>query len=247
MADASVKVSPISNPQYRPRMMYFGITSGAAQIETLTFPAVAAATQADFVVVYNQAGESIAAYIDIDADGTEPTSVLYTGATHKVPIVTVTGDTAILVAAAYELAVSGVIDDVTFSDAAANGTCLVTQGVVGACSDAVVKNADGSGAGSITAAVGTQGLAVSAGNGMYDATITQAVTGVYVVTFDNAYLRAPEAVVTCKTDNRFARISASAVGSVTIEVQNIVGGATANGDFSLMVLGSDAKDAIIHP
>lgn len=241
MPDASVKTFDILCPQNRLRSLYFGVTSGAIQVETLTFPAEAAATQADFVVVYNQAGESLAAYIDIDAAGVEPTADAYVNADYQVAIAVTTGDTAIQVAAAFETAAAA-LPDVTFSDAAADGTCLVTQDLYGDVSDAEFYDADGSGAGSITGVVGTQGVDVSMNNGKFDGSVVQSALGTFVVTFNQAYLRAPEVGVTVKSDNRVPRVTASAVGSVTIELQDLSGGAAADGNFSLLVFGSDTVD-----
>lgn len=231
----------VESTQRRPRMLSFGVTTGAAQVETVTAPAVAGATQGDFIVIYNQAGASEALWLDIDADGTVPTADEYTAATTKTKVSVSTGDLAAAVAAAIAGAVT--IADVTAAYVS-GATFTVTQDVYGACSNAVPYDEDGSGAGSITVSVGTEGLAASLGNGKFDGTIAQTVIGTYVITFEHAFLRVPEVGVTVKTDNRVARVTASAVGSVTIETQNLSGGAAADGNFSLLVIGSDDPDFV---
>jgi len=241
MANDSAMTFVTRSPQYRPRLLSFGVVTGAAQVETITCASVAGSTQADFVVIYNQAGESEALWLDIDADGTEPTAAEYLAADVQTIVSVSTGGTAADVGTAMAAAVT--IADVTIVDNL-DGSFSATQDIYGDCSDAVPYDADGSGAGSITVAVGTQGVDASMGNGKYDATIAQTAIGVYLITFDNPFLRAPEVGFTSKSDNRVGRVSASAVGSVTIEVSNLVGGATANGNFSLLVLGSDNADAI---
>ncbi len=244
MADASVKTFDMASPQFRPRLMSFGVTTGAAQVETVTAPAVAAATQGDFIIIYNQAGLSEALWLDIDADGTAPSADEYLAADTKTMVSVATGDLAAAVAAAIASAVT--LADVTAAYVS-GATFTLTQDIYGDCSDAVPYNEDASGAGSIGVSVGTQGLDAALGNGKFDAEVSQTAIGTYTVTFDSDknYLRAPEVGVTVKSDNRIARVSASAVGSVTIELSNLVGGATADGNFSLLVLGSDAVDAIL--
>lgn len=81
--------------------------------------------------------------------------------------------------------------------------------------------------------------------GKFDGTIASGGTGIYVITFKEPFLRVPECVVTCTTDNRFARISAITALAVTIETQDIVGGAAAASDFVAFVSGSNSADAIL--
>lgn len=231
----------MKSPQFRPRLLSYGVTTGAAQVETVTAPAVAGATQADFIVIYNQAGSSEALWLDIDAAGTAPTATQYTAAGTKTKVSVVTGNTAAQVAAAIVAAIT--LTGITVVDNL-DGTFSITQNVYGACSDAVPYNAAGSGAGSITVAVGTQGLAASLGEGKFDGTIAQTVAGTYVITFEKQFLRAPEVGATVKTDNRVARVTACLISSVTIETQDLSGGAAADGNFSLLVLGSDHQDFI---
>jgi len=239
--DQSVAVFETMQPQFRPRMITYNITTGAAQVETITAASFAGSAQADFVVVYNQAGVSEALWLDKNAAGTAPTAAEYTAATIKTSVAISTGNTAIQVAAA--IAAAKTISDVTFT-ANGDGTITVTQGIYGACSDAVPKNANGSGAGSISVAVVTNGVDASLGQGKFDGTIAQTAIGVYIITFEKQYARIPEAIVICSTDNKIARISDCTISAVTVETQTVTSGATADSNFSLVVIGSDAKDAI---
>lgn len=242
MVDASMMTFVTASPQYRPRVLYFGVVAGAAQSEVLTFANAAGSTQADFVVIYNQAGESEALWLDIDADGTEPTAAEYLAADVQTMVSVTTGDSAADIGTAAAAVIS--IADVTVTDNL-DGTLDLVQDIYGDCSDAVPYDADGSGAGSIGVSVATDGLDASMGNGKFDGTIAQTAIGVFTVSFDNPYLRAPEVGVLSKSDNRVIRVTSSLVGSVTLEVQNLSGGAAADGNFSLIVLGSDASDAIL--
>lgn len=241
MADASVYTFDMTSPQLRMRMLSYGVVSGAAQVEEVTAPAVAGATQGDFIIIYNQAGQSEALWLDIDADGTAPTADAFTATDVQTKVSVATGDDAQTVASA--IVAAATIADVTFGTPVA-GVFTVTQDIYGACADAVPLNEDGSGSGSIAVTVVTDGLTVSMGNGKFDGTITQTVAGTYVLVFKQAFLRAPEVGVTCKSDNRIARVTACTVTGCTIETQNVVGGATADSDFSLIVLGSDNPDFI---
>jgi hypothetical protein len=234
----------MKSPQLRPRIIPFGVTTGAAQVETLTVPSTAAATQADFVVIYNQAGASEALWLDIDADGTAPTAAEFLAATVQTMVSISTGDSAADNAAILYAASAAIGGGSVIGVDNLNGTITLTQDIYGACENGVPYNADGSGAGSFLISVGTEGLNASLGAGKFDGQVEQTEIGVYIVSFNLPFLRVPEVGVSMKSDNRVARVSASAVGSVTIEVSNLVGGATANGNFSLIVLGSDYADAI---
>lgn len=238
---SSVQVYEVESTQYRPRMLSFGITAGAAQVETVTLPAVAGATQCDFIIIYNQAGESEALWIDIDADGTEPTAAEYLAADVKTVLSVSTGESAADVGAIFAAAVS--IADVTVVDNL-DGTVELTQDIYGDCEDAVPYDEDASGAGSISVAVDTDGLDAALGEGEFDGSVAQSEIGVFVVSFNKAFLRAPEVGATVKSDNRVVRVTASAVGSVSLEVQDLSGGAAADGDLSLIVIGSDHPDFI---
>jgi hypothetical protein len=130
-------------------------TGGTAEISTITFPAFAGATQGDYVTFETEAGVKYAFWLDLDAAGTAPTGALYVAATNKIEVDIVTGDTAAQVAAKAVAAI-GTIALVTILDNE-DGTVTFTQTNGGACTDPAPKNADDSGAGSITVSVGTAG------------------------------------------------------------------------------------------
>lgn len=87
------------------------------------------------------------------------------------------------------------------------------------------------------------GTAALSGTCANDMTLTDNGTGDYTLTFDEAFARAPEIVVTPITNDIIAKIGASAVGSCQILTENLSGVAT-DADFHVMILGSDATDAI---
>jgi len=136
-----------------------GTAAGAAQVETITLPATSAATQGDYVVLSNYEGETLAAWLDIDADGTAPTGVKYTGADYTVKIPIVTDGTAADNGTLFVEAVSSVADwsrFVTVVDGE-DGTVEITQKSAGDVADADPENAGSTGAGSISVSVDTDG------------------------------------------------------------------------------------------
>ena len=130
----------------------------ALDVQTLTLPAVASATQADYVVIYNAAGATEALWLDIDADGTTPTGAAYVAADTKTKVSVTTGQTAAQVATALFGAIA--LADVTPVDNS-DGTVTISGDNIGPASAAVPKNADDSGAGSITATHDTTGATSS--------------------------------------------------------------------------------------
>lgn len=232
----------VVSPQFLPRMLYFGIAAGEVQVETVTAPSFAASAQADFLVISNVDGTKEALWLDKDADGTEPTAAEYLACPIRSQVAIVTGNTAAQVAAA--IVAASQLANITLLDNT-DGTFDVTQDVYGDCENIDVKNADGSGAGSISSAVGTEGADPVVENGKFDAVVTQASAGLFTVTFDKPFLVAPEVGVTVKTDNRVARVVSSSVSAVVIDIQNLSGGASIDGSFSLIVLGSDRDGYIL--
>lgn len=361
---ASLMSFVTASPQYRPRVLYFGLDAGANQtatvttvadtgvfeVQRVTAPATAGATQADYFVVSNFAGETAAVWLDIDAAGTAPTGAAYVAADYQIEVNIVTGDTATQVAGKIVAAMGATLPDVTILDNA-DGTIDFTSDLFGNVTAPARHNANDSGNGSFVVATQTGGVAsnlnnsyflydtpdnsyyfwfnvasigvdpaisgktgvavaiaasaadtavasalntamdaqtditstvlaavvtavntedgavsvpadgtaatgfafavtqsgVSAGlnNGKFDATVTQSDPGVYVFVFDKEYARVPEVGALSKSDNRVPRISAIDRFGVTIEMQDLSGGAAADGGFSLIVLGSDAQDAIL--
>jgi hypothetical protein len=131
----------------------------------LTCPAMASATQGDFFVVYDDAGNSTAVWLDIDADGTEPAGTLYTATDAQIEVNIATGDNATAVAGKVHTAISGNISDITFTDNS-NGTITVLLDNAGPATNAFRKNADEDGNGSFTVGTITKGvLAITAETG----------------------------------------------------------------------------------
>lgn len=131
--------------------------TGALETVTVTVPATAGATQADYFVLTNTAGATAAFWLDIDADGTEPTGAAYVAANSKIQVSIVTGGTAaqngtILFQAA------GTILDYTAVDNL-DGTVTYTQDLMGNCTNAARHNADDSGNGSFSFSAQSNGAA----------------------------------------------------------------------------------------
>ena len=132
--------------------------SGFAQIEVLTFPTTAGATQGDYVVLANAfTGETLAAWLDIEENGTVPTGEIFEAADHKVVVPIVADGTAADTAAAFVDVLDGHpwAEDFDITDEL-NGTVTVEQLYTGVVDEAVLKNADDSGVGTITSS--TSGL-----------------------------------------------------------------------------------------
>jgi hypothetical protein len=138
--------------------------SGTYEVQTITFPTKAGATGGDYVVFYDQAGNAWAAALNKSGTDPVPTGALYTAipAGRKTNVDISADTTAAQVAARVETAIdalTGLTAVITTDDSAANGTMTFTQLVPGPTTNAIPKNADDSGAGSITAAETTPGVA----------------------------------------------------------------------------------------
>jgi hypothetical protein len=124
----------------------------------LTFPATAAATQADYIMIYSLTGASTAVNLDIDADTTLPTGALYVGSDDQIEVDIITGGTAAQNATLAFTALDGNVTGVDFTDNL-DGTLTVTVGPSGAApSNPVTKNADDSTVGSIGVGTVTKGV-----------------------------------------------------------------------------------------
>jgi len=137
---------------------------GVKQLEVVTFPATADATQGDYIVMENAlTGETAAIWLDIDADGTAPTGAKYLAADYQIEVDIATGDTAAQVAAKAITAIeaSAWENEISLTDNT-DGSVDFQQDYSGVTTEADPENADGSGAGSITSstsATGTNGTA----------------------------------------------------------------------------------------
>lgn len=96
----------------------------------------------------------------------------------------------------------------------------------------------------MSAKVDGTGTAALSGTCANDMALTDNGTGDYTLTFDVAYERAPEVVVTPLTADAVPRIAAVAVDSVQILMRKASDGTAIDADFHVMILGSDAIDAI---
>lgn len=138
-------------------------TAAVAETYVVTFPATAGATQADYFMIYDDDGNSTAVNLDIDANGTTPTGALYAAADSTIEVDIVGGGTAINNATLAFAALNGNVTNVSFTDNL-DGTLTIVMDNNGPVPfDAVPKDEDDSGAGSIAIGTITKGvLAVAA-------------------------------------------------------------------------------------
>lgn len=132
---------------------------GVAEITDITWPATAAAAQGDYVHITAYDGTTIAAWLDIDAAGTEPTGALYVAADEQITVPIVTGGSAADNAA---LARAALVANVTYAalfttSAVSTATFTITQVNGGVVADPAPKSENDGGAGSITINVTTAG------------------------------------------------------------------------------------------
>ena len=127
--------------------------TGALEKAVVTFPAVAAAAQADYIVIPNVAGSKWAAWLDIDAAGTEPTGAEYLAVApiNRIKISVTTGQLAPAVGIAATAALVGVLTNIAVSDNG-DGTLDFDQTKLGNPANIAPHNADDTGVGSITIA-----------------------------------------------------------------------------------------------
>jgi hypothetical protein len=137
----------------------YGTTSGTAQIETVTLPATSAATQGDYILLYNHTGETVAVWLDIDGDGTAPTGTNYVNANYKVEVDIATGGSSATNGTAFYEALKAQTSwssQVTLLNNG-DGTVTITQGDAGDVTDAIPKDASDATAGSITSSTDADG------------------------------------------------------------------------------------------
>lgn len=132
-------------------------------IDTVNFADKAATTAGDYFVFYDAAGLAWAAAMNKAGSDPAPTGAIYTaiaaGRKVNVDISSATNDEdiAALVETALN-ALTGFSAAFTTDDTAADGTMLITRDAYGPVTAPVVKNANDSGAGSITCTTTTTGL-----------------------------------------------------------------------------------------
>lgn len=89
------------------------------------------------------------------------------------------------------------------------------------------------------------GTAALGGSSKFSASLTDNGTGDYTVTFDVKYGRAPEAYCTPLTTGIHCEIFSISTSAVRVKTFAVADGTTAtDADFHLLVVGSDAADAI---
>ena len=138
---------------------------GNARVETITIPATAAAAQGDYVVIKNALSQKTAAvWLDLNANGTAPTGVKYTGADYKIKVSIVTGGTAAQNATLFKNALAAVTafaGELTLTDNG-DGTVSLVQKYTGVVTASDPENTGSTGAGSIGVAQVTAGTAGTA-------------------------------------------------------------------------------------
>jgi hypothetical protein len=146
------------------------LTKPVASVDTVNFADKASTTAGDYFVVYDADGLAWAAAMNVSGADPAPTGAIYTaipaGRKVNVDISSATNDedVAALVETALN-ALTGFSTAFTTDDTAADGNMLITRDTKGPTTAPVVKNADDSGAGSITATNSTAGVASVAPSG----------------------------------------------------------------------------------
>lgn len=130
---------------------------GTGEVQTITVPATAAAAQGDYFVLTDPEGVTLAVWLDIDADGTEPTGAAYVASDAQEEVDIVTGGTAAQNAALVAAALEGtgafsVVDN-------EDGTLAVTFLKVGNAAAPAIHNTGDTGDGSFLATTTTAGTA----------------------------------------------------------------------------------------
>lgn len=141
------------------------LSAGAFETITVAIPATAAATQGDYFVLYNEAGQGLAFWFSIDGDTTAPTGATYLSAVTKVMVSISTGDSAIVNAAA--IITGGANANGYNAVDNLDGTITWTNTSLGVCSAPISKLADGTGTGSATPTVDLAGAPNAIVDGSY--------------------------------------------------------------------------------
>jgi len=137
---------------------------GTAEVQTLTWPALAGATDGDYIAFYDARGRAWAIAIDTTGSAvTPPTGAIWAAipAERKSYSNFSTGTNAASMAVIAETAMNALTDFAdyfTTDDTAADGTMLLTSDINGVLTNPVPKSFDDAGAGSISAAETTPGV-----------------------------------------------------------------------------------------
>lgn len=143
--------------------------TGVLEVQTVTFQSKAASTAGDYVVISDIGGRQYACSVDKLGTGIEPTGAIWSAITSDFKTtVDISGATdAASVAALFEIAFNSLREFTTFvttDDTAGAGALKFTQNVFGNNAAVVVKNATDAGAGGITKAETTAGVASNLNN-----------------------------------------------------------------------------------
>lgn len=234
---------------------------GTAEVTDLTWPATAAATQGDYVHITDQAGVTYAAWLDIDAAGTEPTGALYVAADHKITVPIVTGGSAADNAAAARAAL---VANATYAaafttSAVSTATFTITQVYGGAVTDPAPKSSDDGGAGSITVSVttaGSNGTALVLATNVFTSAAHGYVTGDRVLVSSSGSL--PPGLTTgeywiIKASNdtfTLASSQAAALAGTAVDITQSYGTGTmriCQADYTVRLLATDSTDVAQLP
>lgn len=238
MPDASRMKFPIESPQFKPRMLNLvaaGVT-GVQEVTSIECVADVAGSLNDTYFLINTPSVNYYVWIDVDDGGTDPEVANRTGVEVDIAEDDTADDVATAVAAALD-ALS------TMAAIAATDTVTVTNAADGAVTDA----ADGAVPTGFTIGVTTAGVTsgVALSMGKFDASIaeTGAGPGDYTITFNEPFVKVPQVIVNCTTLMAPQLVSVS-VSAVRVLLNNMSGNA-ADGDFHMLVIGSQASDSIL--
>lgn len=197
------------------------LSKEAAEVTSINFADKASTTGGDYFVVYDTAGLAWAAALNVAGTDPAPTGAIYAAipAARKVNVnisaTTNDEDIAAAVKAAMDLLV-GFTSVFTITNPA-DGTLTFTVTLAGACTDAVVKNADDSGAGSIAKTVSTQGVSRVVPTGAIWASLASARKGYAIITADTTAANVAarvEVAFDALTDVPFATADPAANGTL---------------------------------
>lgn len=136
------------------------ISSAAApQSENIFLSSGAGSTQGDFVIIYDQSGNTTGVWLDIDANGTPPAGPLFTATGTKIEVDISSADTDIQAAAKFFTAVDGVIPNISFYNNL-DGSISAIQDIPGSTLDIKEYDATEAGTGSMSTAIINYGKAV---------------------------------------------------------------------------------------
>jgi hypothetical protein len=132
-----------------------------AEVQTITLPAFAGFTDRDYVVLYDTTGVSYAVYGDKTGTSIAPTGAAYLAATYKVKANISADTTATQVCDRFRTAFNTLTGFTTAITTSGTSTLIATQVLKAPTTNPVPKNFDDSGAGAITVAETTAGVAAT--------------------------------------------------------------------------------------